>query len=127
MVRLAAEASADAEAIRIRKVADATAESIEKVNHAIQSGGDAYFKYRQIEMLPQLVPMIAQALADSKMVTISGGENGGGGDNKTNKNNQVIQTAPAAQTESEGTVGGAGPSAAPAKRAVAGGGAGGEE
>src|SRR5213082_1867715 len=63
MVRLAAEASADAEAIRIRRVADATAESIEKVNHAIQSGGEAYFKYRQIEMLPQLVPMIAQALA----------------------------------------------------------------
>src|SRR2546428_822550 len=61
MVRLAAEASADAEAIRIRRVADATAESIEKVNHAIQSGGEAYFKYRQIEMLPQLVPVIAQA------------------------------------------------------------------
>src|SRR5437763_3599130 len=63
-VRLAAEASADAEAIRIRRVADATAESIEKVNRAIQSGGEAYFKYRQIEMLPQLVPMIAQALDD---------------------------------------------------------------
>src|SRR3954462_15407125 len=60
--RLAAEASADAEAIRIRRVADATAESIEKVNHAIQQGGEAYFKYRQIEMLPTLVPMIAQGI-----------------------------------------------------------------
>jgi flotillin len=96
-VRLAAEASADAEAIRIRRVADATAESIEKVNRAIQQGGEAYFKYRQIEMLPELVPMIAQALADSKMVTISGGENGGAANGTTNNITQVIQTVLAAQ------------------------------
>jgi flotillin len=119
MVRLAAEASADAEAIRIRKVADATAESIEKVNHAIQSGGEAYFKYRQIEMLPQLVPMIAQALADSKMVTISGGENGGAANNTTNNITQVIQTVLAAQMVSKGMLDGAGPSAAQAKLPVA--------
>jgi flotillin len=111
MVRLAAEASADAEAIRIRKVADATAESIEKVNHAIQSGGEAYFKYRQIEMLPQLVPMIAQALAESKMVTISGGENGGAANNTTNNITQVIQTVLAAQMVSKGMLDGAGVSA----------------
>jgi flotillin len=116
MVRLAAEASADAEAIRIRRVADATAESIEKVNHAIQSGGEAYFKYRQIEMLPQLVPMIAQALADSKMVTISGGENGGAANNTTNNITQVIQTVLAAQMVSrQGMFDGVGPSAADAK------------
>jgi flotillin len=116
MVRLAAEASADAEAIRIRRVADATAESIEKVNHAIQSGGEAYFKYRQIEMLPQLVPMIAQALADSKMITISGGENGGAANNTTNNITQVIQTVLAAQMVSrQGMFDGVGPSAADAK------------
>jgi flotillin len=115
MVRLAAEASADAEAIRIRRVADATAESIEKVNHAIQSGGEAYFKYRQIEMLPQLVPMIAQALAESKMVTISGGENGGAANNTTNNITQVIQTVLAAQMVSQGMFDGAGVSAAEAR------------
>jgi len=116
MVRLAAEASADAEAIRIRRVAEATAESIEKVNHAIQSGGEAYFKYRQIEMLPQLVPMIAQALADSKMVTISGGENGGAANNTTNNITQVIQTVLAAQMVSRsGMFDGAVPVAADTK------------
>lgn len=119
MVRLAAEASADAEAIRIRKVADATAESIEKVNHAIQSGGEAYFKYRQIEMLPQLVPMIAQALADSKMITISGGEGGGAANNTTNNITQVIQTVLAAQMVQKGMLDGAGPSAAQANLPVA--------
>src|SRR6059058_1459130 len=51
-VRLAAEAAADAEAIRIRRIADATAESIQKVNAAIEAGGESYFRYRQIEMLP---------------------------------------------------------------------------
>ena len=116
MVRLEAEASADAEAIRIRRIADATAESIEKVNRAIQSGGEAYFKYRQIEMLPQLVPMIAQALADSKMITISGGENGGAANSMTNNITQVIQTVLAAQMVSkQGMFDGAGPSAADAR------------
>jgi flotillin len=96
-VRLSAEASADAEAIRIRRVADATAESIEKVNRAIAQGGEAYFKYRQIEMLPQLVPQIADALAQSKMVTVSGGENGGAANQTTSNIAQVIQTVLAAQ------------------------------
>jgi flotillin len=96
-VRLSAEASADAEAIRIRRVADATAESIEKVNRAIQQGGEAYFKYRQIEMLPTLVPQIAEALAESKMITISGGENGGAANQTTSNIAQVIQTVLAAQ------------------------------
>src|SRR4029077_8486701 len=71
-VRLEAEAGADAEAIRIRRIADAPAESIQKVNQAIQAGGESYFRYRQIEMLPQIAPVIAEALAASKMVTISG-------------------------------------------------------
>src|SRR5215210_2462066 len=97
MVRLSAEASADAEAIRIRRVAEATAESIEKVNRAIAQGGEAYFKYRQIEMLPQLVPQIAEALAQSKMITISGSEGGGAANQTTSNIAQVIQTVLAAQ------------------------------
>src|SRR6476620_5598248 len=100
-VRLSAEASADAEAIRIRRVADATAESIEKVNRAIAQGGESYFRYRQIEMLPELVPMIARALAESKMVTISGGETGAA-ETTTNNMVSVIQTVLAAQMVAKG-------------------------
>ena len=58
-VRLEAEAAADAEAIRIRRIADATAESIQKMNDAIKAGGESYFRYRQIELLPQIAPVIA--------------------------------------------------------------------
>jgi flotillin len=114
-VRLAAEASADAEAIRIRRVADATAESIEKVNRAIAQGGEAYFKYRQIEMLPMLVPQIAEALAESKMVTISGGENGGAANQTTSNIAQVIQTVLAAQLVSKPGMFDTGPTAAEAR------------
>ncbi len=100
-VRLEAEAAADAEAIRIRRVAEANAESIQKVNQAIKEGGEAYFRYRQIEMLPQIVPAIAEALAESKMVTISGGaENAPNA--TTNNIAQVIQTVIAAQMVSKG-------------------------
>src|SRR5204862_4083070 len=63
-VRIEAGAAADAEAIRIRKVAEANADSIHLVNQAIQAGGESYFRYRQIEMLPQIAPAIAQALAE---------------------------------------------------------------
>lgn len=95
-VRLAAEAAADAEAVRIRKIADATAESIDKVNRAIQSGGESYFRYRQIEMLPQIAPDIAAALAEAKMITISGGD-GNAPESTTNNITSVIQTVLAAQ------------------------------
>jgi flotillin len=115
-IRLAAEANADAEAVRIRRIADATAESIEKVNRAIQQGGEAYFKYRQIEMLPELVPQIAKALAESKMVTISGGEDGGAPNGTTNNISQVIQTVLAAQLVGKhGVLDGSGPRAEDAK------------
>ena len=53
-VRIEALAAAEAEAIRIRTIADATAESIRKVNEAIAAGGESYFRYKQIELLPQL-------------------------------------------------------------------------
>src|SRR5215210_3757551 len=70
-VKIEAEAAADAESIRIRRIAEATAESIRRVNEAIQAGGESYFRYRQIELLPQVAPVVAEALAQAKLVTIS--------------------------------------------------------
>jgi flotillin len=102
-VRLSAEASADAEAIRIRRIADATAESIQKVNQAIQAGGESYFRYRQIEMLPQIAPVIAEALAQARMVTISNGDVGAP-EGTTNNITSVIQTVLAAQLVSRGLI-----------------------
>ena len=101
-VRLAAEASADADAIRIRRIADATAESIQKVNQAIAAGGESYFRYRQIEMLPQIVPAIAEALSAARMVTISGGGGAGAAETTTNNITSVIQTVLAAQLVTRG-------------------------
>jgi len=100
-VRLEAEAAADAEAIRIRRIADATAESIQKVNRAIQEGGESYFRYRQIEMLPQIAPAIADALGQAKLITMS---QGGVGAPETTTNNimSVIQTVVAAQMVAKG-------------------------
>jgi flotillin len=101
VVRLEAEASADAEAIRIRRVADATAESIQKVNKAIEEGGESYFRYRQIEMLPHIAPAIAKALGEARMVTISSGGIGAP-EATTNNMVSVIQTVLAAQMVSRG-------------------------
>ena len=103
-VRLSAEAAADAEAIRIRRIADATAESIQKVNEAIQSGGESYFRYRQIEMLPQIAPAIADALSQAKLVTISNGGEHGAPEATTNNITSVIQTVLAAQLVSRGLI-----------------------
>jgi flotillin len=98
-VKIEAESQAQAEAIRIRTVAEATAESIRKVNEAISRGGESYFRYRQIEMLPEVAPYIADALAKSRMVTISGGGAKGEGAPESTAHNisQVIQTVLAAQ------------------------------
>jgi len=97
-VRIEARAAAESEAIRIRTLADATAESIRKVNQAIAEGGDNYFRYRQIEMLPQIAPTIAAALAKAKLVTISGGDDRTGAPEATTNNiTSVIQTVLAAQ------------------------------
>jgi flotillin len=95
-VKLQAEASAEAEAIRLRKVASAQAEAIREVNAAIAEGGDAYLALRQLEMLPQIAPVIANALAQARLVTISSdgkGAAGGAADQITS----VIQTILAAQ------------------------------
>ena len=97
-VRIEARAAAESEAIRIRTVADATAESIRKVNQAIAEGGDNYFRYRQIEMLPEIAPSIAAALAKARLVTISGADDRKGAPEATTNNiTSVIQTVLAAQ------------------------------
>jgi len=97
-LRIDAEARARAEAIRITTVAQAQAESIQKVNEAIKAGGEAYFRYRQIEMIPDIAPVIADALAKARLVTISGDNSGGGAaDSVTHNITSVIQTVLAAQ------------------------------
>ena len=101
-VRIEAGAAAEAEAIRIRRIADAQAEAIQKVNDAIKAGGEAYFRYRQIEMLPQIAPAIADALAEAKLVTISGGGDGGAPQTATANIASVIQTVLAAQLVTKG-------------------------
>jgi flotillin len=101
-VRLEAEASADAEAIKINKVAIATAESIRLVNTAIQAGGEAYFRYRQIEMIPTIMPAIAAALNEAKFITFSSGEGKGAPETTANDITQVIRTVLAAQMVAKG-------------------------
>jgi flotillin len=102
-VRIEAEAGARAEAIRITTVAQATAESIRRVNEAIQQGGEAYFRYKQIEMLPEIAPAIADALSKARLVTISGASGNGGAPDATAGNiASVIQTVLAAQLVTRG-------------------------
>jgi flotillin len=103
-VTIGAQAAADAEAIRIRVVASAQAESIEKVNKAIAAGGESYFRYRQIEMLPVIAPQIAAALAEARLITVSGGENGGAANGTANQITSVIQTVLAAQLVAKGSM-----------------------
>src|SRR3954465_14062568 len=97
-MRIDAEARAKAEAIRITTVAQANAESIQKVNEAIKAGGESYFRYRQIEMIPEIAPVIADALAKAKLITISGDSaEGGAAQSATSNITSVIQTVLAAQ------------------------------
>jgi flotillin len=108
-VTIQAQAAAEAQAITIKVVAAAQAESIEKVNKAIAMGGESYFRYRQIEMLPVIAPQIADALREARLITISGGENGGAANSATNQIASVIQTVLAAQLVSKsGILGDAG-------------------
>jgi flotillin len=97
-MRIDAEARAKAEAIRITTVAQANAESIQKVNEAIKAGGESYFRYRQIELIPEIAPAIAAALAQARLVTISGDSSeGGAAQSATSNIVSVIQTVLAAQ------------------------------
>lgn len=101
-LKIDAQAKAEADAMRIRRVAEANAQSIREVNKAIAEGGESYFRYRQIEMIPQIAPSIAQALAQSKLITITGGSDGKGAPESTSNNiSSVIQTVLAAQLVSK--------------------------
>jgi len=101
-VKIEAQARAEAEAIRIRTVAEATAESIRQVNAAIREGGESYLRYRQIELLPEIAPTLANALAQAKMVTIAGGGGGGAAESAMSNISSVIQTVLAAQLVTKG-------------------------
>jgi flotillin len=101
-VKIDAQAGAEAEAIRIRTVAEATAESIRQVNAAIREGGESYLRYRQVEMLPDIAPVLADALAKAKMVTIAGGAGGGAAGSAMSNISSAIQTVLAAQLVTKG-------------------------
>jgi flotillin len=101
-VKIEAQARAEAEAIRIRTVVEATAESIRQVNAAIREGGESYLRYRQVEMLPDITPVLADALAKAKMVTIASGAGGGAPENTMSNISSVIQTVLAAQLVTKG-------------------------
>jgi flotillin len=97
-IQIDAEAKAKAEAIRITTVATAQAEGIRKVTEAIREGGENYLRYRQIELLPDIAPAIAQALAQAKLVTVhSGAENRDAASATTDSISSVIRTVLAAQ------------------------------
>lgn len=97
-VRVQAEAAADAEAVKIRALGAAQADAIRAVNDAIRQGGDAYLALKQLELLPQITPGIANALAQAKMVNISsGGDSRGAAGAATDQITGVIQTLLATQ------------------------------
>lgn len=106
-VKIEAQAAAEAEAIRITRVAEANAESIAKVNTAIQAGGESYFRYRQIEMLPQIAPVIADALSEAKLINFSN-DGMSAAEGATNNITSVIQTVLAAQLVARSGIGGEG-------------------
>src|SRR5207247_10093173 len=84
------------EAKKERLLADAQAEAIRKVNEAVREGGQAYLVLRQLEMLPTIVPSITEALARSRMVTVTTDGSGAPGQT-TSHITEVIQTVLAAQ------------------------------
>ena len=97
-VRIQAQASADAEAVKVRTLGLAQADAIRAVNEAIQQGGNAYLALKQLELLPQIVPSIAEALASAKLINISGaGDGRGAAGNATDQITGVIQTLLATQ------------------------------
>jgi flotillin len=91
-----AQANADSEAVEI--AADARAGQIRKIAQAIREGGEQFLRYRQIEMLPDIAPAIAQALAHAKLITIhSGAESGDAASAATDSITSVVRTVLAAQ------------------------------
>ena len=104
-IRIQTLAQAEADALRITKTAQAQAEGIRQINDAIREGGEAYLRYRQLEMLPQIAPAIASALGQAKLVTIAGGDNGGAPNQTTSHIADVIQTVLAAQLVGRESIG----------------------
>ena len=97
-VRVQAEAAADAEAVKIRALGAAQADAIRAVNMAIKEGGNAYLNLKQLELLPQITPSIANALASAKLINISGGgDSRGAAGQATDQITGVIQTLLATQ------------------------------
>lgn len=96
-LKIQAEAGAEAEAIRLRKTAAAQADAIREINTAIAEGGDSYLVLKQLEMLPQIAPVIAGALAQAKLVNISSDPAKGAATGATDQITSVIQTVLAAQ------------------------------
>jgi flotillin len=97
-MKVQAEAAAEAEAVKVRTMGLAQADAIRAVNDAIRQGGDAYLALKQIELIPQIAPSIAQALASAKLINISGGGDGkGAAGSATDQITGVIQTLLATQ------------------------------
>ena len=95
-IKIQAEAAAEATAVQLRKTAAAQADAIRDVTEAMRIGGADYLALKQLEMLPDIAPAIAHALAQARLVNISSdgkGAAGGAADQIT----QVIQTVIAAQ------------------------------
>src|SRR3984957_8006193 len=91
-----AQANADSEAVQI--AAEARAGQIRKIAEAIREGGEQFLRYRQIEMLPDIAPVIAQALAQAKLITVhSGAEGGDAASATTDSITSVVRTVLAAQ------------------------------
>jgi flotillin len=100
-IRLVTTAQGEAE--RTRLLAIAQAEAIERINAAIARGGDAFLKLKQLELLPQIAPQIAKALANARLVNISGA--GDAAEGATSQITAVLQTVLAAQFLKEGIAG----------------------
>lgn len=96
-LKVQAEAQADAEAIKLQRVAEAQAIAIREINQAIAEGGQQYLALKQLELLPQIVPAIANALAQAKMVNISSDGSKGAAGGAADQITSVIQTVLAAQ------------------------------
>lgn len=94
-MKINATAAAEAEAIRIRRIAEAQAEAIDLVNKALIEGGNGYLSLRQLEMVPEIAPQIANALAQSKMINIAN-DGKGAATGAADQITSVIQTVLAA-------------------------------
>ena len=115
--KIEAGASAEAEAIKLRTVASAQAEAIREVNKAVAEGGNAYLQLKQLELLPSIVPHIASALAQAKLVNINSDPGKSAANGATDQITSVIQTVLAAQLVSSNVnLSGTAPQSAPAAK-----------